>query len=103
MRQITMGLAFCKNRAIADRIQILSNSLDDALNLLLKISATFYNEENYSQMTFNTLSLQWNAANYLKPPSARCGHICVVIDKLQVTYANPICRICFIKGILSFI
>ena len=35
-------------------------------------------------MTLGTLSLQWNAATYLQPPSARCGHICVVIDKLEV-------------------
>jgi hypothetical protein len=31
-----------------------------------------------------TLTLQWNGASYLQPPSARCGHICAVIDKLEV-------------------
>ncbi|KAG7669580.1 hypothetical protein Ndes2526B_g05921 [Nannochloris sp. 'desiccata'] len=34
-------------------------------------------------MTLSTLSLQWNAATYLQPPSARCGHICAVIDKIE--------------------
>lgn len=34
-------------------------------------------------MTLSTLSLQWNAAS--KPPrAATCGHICAVIDKLEV-------------------
>lgn len=45
-------------------------------------------------MTLSTLSLQWNAATYLQPPSARCGHICAVIDKIEVILnlnqiANP--------------